>query len=465
MALDRQSLKQGLKDPRQAFVGQEFNRYEILSVIGRGGAGAVFRARHRELGSLVALKLLMAEDPTPEAVARFQREGRVLAQLKHENVVGISDLGEDSGIPFLAMELVEGDNLHQLVRGKGGHPLEFGEAVEITLAIARALKHCHDAGAFHRDVKPNNILVEHGTRRPVLTDFGLVKSDPTKLGQGDAAKGITMAGELIGTPSFMAPEQFDPGGQFGDVGPKTDIWGLGATLFFVLTGEPPFAAKNVVDLYTSVTTERVRNPRLLRATTPEALDELTMACLTKNVEQRIGVDELIARLEALQGGMARKDKRRGVKHASIVLLVFVGLVVLELTVLHPQRGRALLQRLGLGQIAAGADSEQVRALEADVKQGKPGAMIKLGVLLHRGGEGVPQDDARALALFQRAADEKQNPQGMMWLAYFHEHGYGLDGPDLEGALRYYEQAAASGDDTVADKSAKKAAELKAKLGR
>jgi len=159
MALDKQALKQGLKDPSQAFVGQVFNRYEILAVIGKGGAGAVFRAKHQQLGQLVALKLLMADDPSPEAVARFQREGRVLAQLKHDNVVGISDLGEENGIPFLVMELVEGDDLQQLVRGKGGKPLDFGDAVDVTLAIAKALKYCHEAGAFHRDVKPNNILV------------------------------------------------------------------------------------------------------------------------------------------------------------------------------------------------------------------------------------------------------------------------------------------------------------------
>ena len=467
MALDKQSLKQGMKDPRQAFVGQVFNRYEILAVIGKGGAGAVFRAKHQQLGQLVALKLLMAEDPSPEAKARFQREGRVLAQLKHDNVVGISDLGEENGIPFLVMELVEGDNLHQLVRGKGGKPLAFSDAVDITLAIAEALKHCHDAGAFHRDVKPNNILVEHGTRRPVLTDFGLVKGDPTKLGQGDAAKGITMAGELVGTPSFMAPEQFDPGGEFGDVGPKTDVWGLGATLFFCLTGEPPFAAKNVVDLYAAVTSQVVRRPRVLRGDVPEDLQDIVMACLEKNTAERLDTDELIQRLRALKGGLAREGSRRGVKHASIVVLVFAVLVVIELTVLEPERGRALLRQLGIGS-AAPADgdaggSAEVRALEAKVATGDARAMIELASIYHRG-EVVERDDAKALALFQQAVDDAQSAPGMMWLAYMYENGHGVE-KDLQQALRWYEQAATHATGKVKEKSEGKVQALRQELGQ
>ncbi|HBP20614.1 MAG TPA: protein kinase, partial [Planctomycetes bacterium] len=133
-----------------------------------------------------------------------------------------------------------------------------------------------------------------------LTDFGLVKRDRNKMGQSSSISGaISQTGKILGTPSYMSPEQFEPEGEFGSVGPKSDVWALGAVLFFTLTGQPPFASRNVVDLYGQVTGDPAPTASELREDVPPALDELIQACLAKQVDERISMADLVARLEAL----------------------------------------------------------------------------------------------------------------------------------------------------------------------
>ena len=464
MALDKKELRQSLRDPRHAgFVGQQFARYEILATLGKGGSAMVFRAKHRELGSLVALKLLLQEDSNPDAVIRFKREGQVLAQIKHPNVVGVNDLGEENGIYFLAMELVEGENLYKMVRGPGGQPFEPTEAVEIAKAIAEALAYCHERGAIHRDVKPNNILVEHGTRRAVLMDFGLVKREVAKLG-GDATA-ATLSGMVMGTPGFMAPEQFEPNGPYGKVGQKTDVWGLGATLYFLLTGRPPFDQTNVVDLYSAVTTSEVTPPSVHRPGISRALDEVVLACLRRQVDDRIGMPELARRLEQLRGGLTREGSRRGLKHAAAVSLFFAGLVALDLAVLEKERGRDLLRSLGLAPAAApgGDPVEGIELLEQQAAAGDVAAMTSLAVQRYKG-QGVEKDAGAAADWFRQAAD-RGSPAAMLWLGHLYEKGEGVPGgkPDLDEALSWYEKAAAvAGDSRVAEQARAKAQGLKRK---
>ncbi|MEZ6185336.1 MAG: serine/threonine-protein kinase [Planctomycetota bacterium] len=435
--LDRRQLSQAMRDPHhKGFAGETLGRYEILGTIGRGGAGQVFRAKHSELGALVALKVLLQQDPSEEAVNRFRREGRVLAQLKHKHVVGISDLGEENGIPYLVMELIEGQNLFSVVRGPGGRLPEPEETVEIVLAIAQALDYCHQSGVFHRDVKPNNILIEHGTQRPVLTDFGLVKRDPNKKGAASGPAGIsatiTHAGRLVGTPSFMAPEQFDPGAEFGEPGPKSDVWGLGATLYFLLTGQPPFTSENVVDLFTSVTTEDVPPPRTVRPTIPAALDAVCLATLQRDPEKRISMHELATRLESLQGGLKQASTRRGMKQATFVVVALLALVILDLTVLNPQRGAALLRKVTGAPDPADAPltAEQVKAL---VKDGKA--------------KYEAEDYVGALERFEKAADH-ESPAALFWVAWLHDPTRPHAGiaPDGAKALAAYRQASTQAED-------------------
>lgn len=451
--LDHGALERGLTDPKHGgFVGQDFGRYEILATISKGGVGAVFRARHKELGQLVALKLLLREDPSPEAIGRFRREAQVLAKIKHPNVVGISDLGEENGVPFLVMELIDGRNLYQAVRGPGGEVQDFEWIVDVMTDVARALAYCHEQGVIHRDVKPHNIIVEHGTGRAVLTDFGLVKRDPSKaLGAADGQSQLSHAGTLLGTPSFMAPEQFEPDGPFGSVETRTDVWGFGATLFFMLTGRPPFTASNVVDLYHQVTTQPVPSPGSIRASVPVVLDEVVAACLKKNVAERPTMAELIPRLEALQGKLSRASSRRGLRHTLVIVLGLMGLLGLDVLWLHPHRGTRLARLAiasgdaagepGPAQVPVPAGEETFDAVAVRASRGEVDAMVRLGVML-KDGVGVERDPAKALEWFRKAAD-MGDPTAMFWLGVCADRGVGA-ARDLAEARRRFEAAAREG---------------------
>lgn len=441
------------------------------------------RAKHTELGSLVALKLLAQQDPTPEAIARFRREARVLAQIKHPNVVGISDLGEEAGVAFLAMELIEGPSLQtwageQFARKE---PTDFRRACEIVLEIARALAHCHAEGAVHRDVKPHNILIEEESGRPVLTDFGLVKRARGAEGQSSS---ITSAleGQILGTPSYMSPEQFEPGGEFGEVGPKSDVYGLGAVLYYTLTGKPPFAARNLVDLYGQVTGEMPLPPSDLRADIPSVLDDLALACLRKSVEDRIGMSEVVTRFEELLASTRLlKSRGSGAGRAAWIVFLLLVAVAVDLTVIQPEEGRRLLAVIqgkpGAAAsvapiVSAGGDQAGVdRAIgkaeaQADLERAKkllaldPPQTDEALVLLHRAGEAglasawawlgqvhaegrsVPKDEARAVEFFRHGAKAK-NPTAMLWLGVLARDGRGLP-RDEAVARRWFEAASEAG---------------------
>lgn len=479
--LDLKTLRAALRDPDgRSFQGKTFNRYDLLSEIARGGMGIVFRAKHRELGSLVALKLLAQADPSPEAVARFRREARVLAKIKHPNVVGISDLGEDSGIAFLAMELIEGTTLQNLVeelRKKKELPT-FAQAIATSLAIAKALAHCHDLGAVHRDVKPHNILIERETQRAVLTDFGLVKRDEAKMGQSASiTAGVSQAGKILGTPSYMAPEQFEPEGPYGKVGPKTDVWGLGAVLFYALTGVPPFQASNVVDLYGMVVGKPVAKPSQLRPGIPEALDTLVLDCLAKKVDERLSMPEVVKRLELLEANAALlkpKGASSGVAQALILIGVILALAGIHVTVIQPEQGQRLWALFAgeadagpapetpptppspgpdpedaaggetgpepesASEVQGGGDQE-VAALRVQADNGDVQAMLRLGTILRSGREGVPADLPAAYALFLRAA-EAGDSKAMVFVGQLLEQGRGAP-HDPAAAVAWFRKAA------------------------
>lgn len=476
--LDLKTLRAALRDPDgRSFQGKTFNRYDLLAEIARGGMGIVFRAKHRELGSLVALKLLAQADPSPEAVARFRREARVLAKIKHPNVVGISDLGEDSGIAFLAMELIEGTTLQSMVEElrKQKELPTFAQAIATSLAIARALAHCHELGAVHRDVKPHNILIERETERAVLTDFGLVKRDEAKMGQSASiTAGVSQTGKILGTPSYMAPEQFEPEGPYGKVGPKTDVWGLGAVLFYALTGVPPFQASNVVDLYGMVVGKPVAKPSQLRPGIPEALDTLVLDCLAKKVDERLSMPEVVKRLELLEANAALlkpKGASSGVAQALILIGVIVALAGIHVTVIQPEQGQRLWAlfageadaapapetlpppsplperkdaaegepRRDAASAAEDRGDQEVAALRVQADSGDVQAMLRLGTILRSGREGVPADLPAAYALFTRAA-EAGDSKAMVFVGQLLEQGRGAP-RDPAAAVRWFRKAA------------------------
>ncbi len=263
--------------------GKQLGDYLVAGEVARGGQGVVLDARHGPSGRRVALKLLL--DPEPSAALRFGQEARILATFCHPNLLRVTDLGDWQGRPFMAMEFVEGETLQARVARGGPPPLEWVGRVLVT--VAHALEHCHARGVVHRDLKPANVLVEADSERPVLVDFGLVKRDPSKLALSsiDGEGKLSKTGELRGTPQYMAPEQASPG-RFGEVDARSDVYALGATLFFLLTGRPPFEGSSLVSLVKQVIGEPPPDPARERPGIPPALARFCRRCLAKDRADR-----------------------------------------------------------------------------------------------------------------------------------------------------------------------------------
>lgn len=230
--------------PGALLVGQRLAHYRILEKIGAGGMGEVYRAHDDKLGREVAIKVLLALSD-PEARKRLWREARAAASLNHPNVCQLYEIDEENGVLFLAMELLDGESLaERLVRG----PLPRIEAIQVTLAILSALEALHRRGLVHRDLKPSNVsLTLHGVK---LLDFGLAR--PTPAGNGATESALTLPGTIIGTPTYMAPEQVL--GQAVDA--RADLFAAGSLLFEMLCGKPPFAGDSVLQVLHAIISEQ-----------------------------------------------------------------------------------------------------------------------------------------------------------------------------------------------------------------
>ena len=215
--------------PEPAELTSAFPQYEIQSLLGRGGMGAVYRARHRKLDRLVAIKILLPDlEGDPEFAERFEREARAMARLSHPGIVMIHDFGKESGFFYLVLEHVDGASLRQLI---ADGTLSPRDALGLVPQICDALQFAHDAGIVHRDIKPENILVDQDGRARIA-DFGLAKM----TGAQHPTIGLTRSDQAMGTPHYMAPEQI---GGAGRVDHRADIYSLGVMLYEMLTGELP----------------------------------------------------------------------------------------------------------------------------------------------------------------------------------------------------------------------------------
>ncbi len=271
--------------------------YEILAELGRGGMGVVFKARQLGFNRIVALKMILsgsyAGDDERE---RFRIEAEAVARLRHPNIhVQVYEVGEHEGRPFFSMEFCPGGALDKKLNAT---PLAPAEAACLVETLARAVQAAHAKGVVHRDLKPANILLtEDGT--PKVTDFGLAK-------QMDTA-GRTATGAVMGTPSYMAPEQ--AGGKSKDVGPACDVYALGALLYECLTGRPPFKGTTALDTLAQVLHEDPVPVRRLRPKTPRDLETICVKCLQKAPEKRYSsAADLAADLRRYQSGYARSRR-------------------------------------------------------------------------------------------------------------------------------------------------------------
>jgi len=251
-----------------------FGDYEIIREIARGGMGVVFQARQLSLNRLVALKMILTGQLADDAdVRRFYIEAEAAANLDHPGIVPIFEVGQHEGQHYFSMGFIEGQSLSQRL---AAGPLPSREAAELIRRVADAIEYAHQRGVVHRDLKPANILLDPNGN-PRVTDFGLAKKV-----KGDS--GLTGSGQIMGTPSYMPPEQ--AGGKRGEVGPAADVYALGATLYALVTGRPPFQAASVMDTVLQVISDEPVPPRRLDASVPLDLETICLKCLEKEPGKR-----------------------------------------------------------------------------------------------------------------------------------------------------------------------------------
>jgi len=261
--------------------------FELLEELGRGGMGIVYRANQKSLNREVALKMILpGRLASREQRDRFQHEAQAAARLDHGGIVPVYEVGELENWPYFSMKLIEGQTLRHLVQQE---LYRSRQAADIVLKVARAVHYSHNQGVLHRDLKPSNILIDQN-HEPHITDFGLAKHSASE-------SGLTLTGVILGTPSYMAPEQ--AAGSRGDVGVHSDIYSLGAMLYFMVTGRPPFQAASPMDTIMLVLEQETVAPRLINPAVDRNLEMIILKCLQKPADLRYSsARELANDLEA-----------------------------------------------------------------------------------------------------------------------------------------------------------------------
>ena len=252
----------------------DFGDYELLEVIGRGGQGVVYRARQKSLNRTVALKVIgLGHWATEAHLKRFRREAEAAASLDHSGIVPIYEVGERDGSCYFSMKLVEGGQLDEVIKRE---PMPIRRAIELIAKVARTVHYAHEHGILHRDIKPGNILLD-GKGEPHLTDFGLARLVETE-------STVTRTMEVLGTPSYMAPEQAV--GNNARISSATDVYGVGAVLYQLLTGQPPFAGGTTYETIKLLLDTEPRQPRLLNPKLDRDLSTICLKCLEKDPQRR-----------------------------------------------------------------------------------------------------------------------------------------------------------------------------------
>ena len=270
-------------------------RYEIIEELGKGGMGKVYRVEDTELKQEIALKLIRPEIATDKnTIERFRNELKTARNIRHKNVCGMFDLGEEKGAYFITMEYIRGEDLKNLIRKMG--QLSTGQAIAIANQVCDGLDEAHRLGVVHRDLKPQNVMIDtEGSAR--IMDFGIARSLE--------GKGITGAGVMIGTPEYMSPEQVEG----KEVDPRSDIYSLGVILYEMATGRVPFEGDTPFTIGVKHKSEAPQNPKDLNAQIPDDLNAVILKCLEKEKDQRFqNVGELHSELGNIQKDMPTTER-------------------------------------------------------------------------------------------------------------------------------------------------------------
>ncbi|MEW6159904.1 MAG: serine/threonine-protein kinase [Verrucomicrobiota bacterium] len=344
-------------EPRPLLSGNAryFGDYELLEEIARGGMGVVFKARQKSLNRLVAVKMILGGQLATESdVKRFHTEAEAAANLQHPNIVAIHEVGEHEGRHYFSMEYVAGKNLAQWIDHK---PMLPASIAPLLRKLAWAVHYAHQRGTLHRDLKPHNVLVDE-QGEPHITDFGLAK-------RVKEASDLTQTGAIMGSPSYMSPEQAL--GQQSEVGPASDVYSLGAMLYEMLTGQPPFRGTTPLETLRAVLEQEPVAPSKRNSKVPGDLETICLKCLDKKPERRYASARALA-----------EDLERFLRHEPIVARP-AGLLHKIWTWMrqHPWAltGAASLLVLGLTGLAYGL-WEQNRALSWAMANGRPATMEK-----------------------------------------------------------------------------------------
>ncbi|MEX2666741.1 protein kinase domain-containing protein [Candidatus Uabimicrobium amorphum] len=251
---------------------RRFGKYDIIDEIGRGGMGQVFKAYDSELRRYVAIKIIKKAEMDQENIARFFREAQTIAKLQHPNIIAVYDFGSCNGYPFFAMEYIETGSLQTLIKK---HSLTHRQMAQIMIKIAKGIDHAHNLGIIHRDLKPDNILMKDS--EPIITDFGIAKV-------ANAEKKLSKTGVVFGSPEYMPPEQAKAKSRAVDE--RSDVYSLGAILYHMLVGHPPFLGKSSLDILYQVANQPPTPPTKFKAMIPKNLERICLKALEKTKVNR-----------------------------------------------------------------------------------------------------------------------------------------------------------------------------------
>jgi len=305
---------------------QYLGRYKIIKEIGHGSMGVVYEARDPLIDRIVAIKTINLHDLTPEEKkeyeARFYLEARSGGRLSHPNIVTIHDLGESEGVPFIAMELMEGRELQNLLKGEQVLPIK--ETLNIIIQVATGLAYAHEHGIVHRDIKPSNIMVLKGGRVKIA-DFGIARMDSWRLN--------TTHGKLLGSPHYMSPEQVSS----QSIDQRSDIFSVGTMMYRMLSGHVPFTGNNTHAISYKIVNEEPPKPSSLNPEIPNWLESVVLKCLAKNPDNRYqNAIDLADDLRACQEKLLHADSGHAQIPAgkytpsTIRILKFAGILVLAI---------------------------------------------------------------------------------------------------------------------------------------